>query len=265
MKMDSKPFTTPSYYGAGISLPTPPASILSPSLPHSRFPLAGSLSTTGLGSAVEGYAAAYPTPSATPPSPSPSPRKKSPAKRARRIVQPTVLAPSVWTVHSRVFDEQVSFSRIIPAGTIFLPHHHSDDLSPTLATDGWTRLSPTLLHERPSETSSPSDDIVARAQTARLLVYILDMSSSLQLRATVKLLDQGALLRIYLVPIDLPELATPMLRDRRSVPSATQAMALGEIVCNRVEWADGTLDSNRKAHRLMDEKVRRIPCAPNHL
>lgn len=88
-----------------------------------------------------------------------------------------------------------------------------------------------------------------------MLACVLDMNASLLLRATVKVVDQGALLRIYLVPTDLPELSANMLRDRTRVRMESMETVLGAIECRRIEWVDGILSFDGPAPRLMDEEV----------
>ena len=108
--------------------------------------------------------------------------------------------------------------------------------------------------------SPASTPVKRKAKTSSLLDDVLALQSALLLRATAKTSEgNGVVLRIYLVPLDLPELREEKVwKTRRGKPASSTVLGvLGAIRVEAGEWGSGH-SGEGEVRRLMDEEVRRL-------
>ncbi|GAA6063484.1 hypothetical protein JCM10212_001000 [Sporobolomyces blumeae] len=174
---------------------------------------------------------------------------------------------------SRAFvatEHPIPLERLHPAGTILLPSFLLPHWTTApLAEDGWTAFSKDLVVE-PVSTSPTTARPAKRRKTRtarrpsttdekdksheeKTLARVVECVQAVVLRATVKVVDARAILRIYLVPQDLEDLKLPHFARRPSRRPASVIWPLFTAV-RRVplEW-DGIVDSTGSAPTLVDE------------
>lgn len=139
----------------------------------------------------------------------------------------------------------LSLDRLVAAGTLFL---HDCVLSPAVLSSkleddaGWSlfcpkQLLPLELHTEASTTPSKSRK---KSKTARLLENLTLLCKHLFLRATWRCLEDGKgfLLRIYLIPVDLPgfqsQVIKPAMRMSREKAAEKLSKALREVLAETV-------------------------------
>ncbi|GAA6056120.1 hypothetical protein JCM3770_006004 [Rhodotorula araucariae] len=165
--------------------------------------------------------------------------------------------------------------RLIPVGTIVLAQHRFvPDVSLDEAEDGWTCLSKGMLEaiplepmDDPAEAAPPQPSPAPlrspgngrapapggkkrRASTigGRLskkvklaahphLEALVTLSAAFVLRATVRVIEETALVRVYLIPQDLPELRDPPLGKSRARPPGNSIVTLlSSVRVHQGEW-----------------------------
>ncbi|GAA5943611.1 hypothetical protein JCM1841_004285, partial [Sporobolomyces salmonicolor] len=115
----------------------------------------------------------------------------------------------------------------------------------------------TTLKRKTSGSGSSSPRKKVKLTADPLLDDILSCSAALVLRSTVRMVDNNAVLRIYLIPQDLPELWQPEYAKGRlkRPPSSTVYPVLYSVRSSPSEW-NGAIQSGDVPH-LMDEKDER--------
>ncbi|GAA6012949.1 hypothetical protein JCM10207_008392 [Rhodosporidiobolus poonsookiae] len=175
----------------------------------------------------------------------------------------------------------IPLDRLVPVGTLYLPGLTIDPGAATFtADDGWTPLAretlqtvrptageaeafPAAVPPSPSWSRSPTKS-KARAGTKRrastslqgspaskrmkpsfpsALDALLALTASVGARGTVKETTGGVMVRVYLVPQDLPELADPKHTKgaARWPPASTVFHLLDAIRVDKDEWESGSL------------------------
>ncbi|GAA5928576.1 DEAD/DEAH box helicase [Sporobolomyces koalae] len=180
----------------------------------------------------------------------------------------------------------IALERLFPAGTILLRDYRlrSLDHGQELAADGWIQFAPDLL----CLTTSPESEALlessiadepaqcltrgkkrgrtARGKSAparkkakvvqdRTLDNLVACCQALVCRATVCVTDSTVILRIYLIPEDLPELKRAEYRTgrlKRSSPAIIRTV-LSQIRCSTEEWNGTPPPADVTVPRLLDE------------
>ncbi|GAA5861885.1 hypothetical protein JCM3774_001339 [Rhodotorula dairenensis] len=170
----------------------------------------------------------------------------------------------------------IPLDRLFPAGTVVLRRHvFSPDAEASLAEDGWTRFSESLVCaarvERNGEDElAPLPEVVSapttpskkrrRSSTAGtrsspkrvrlsndpLVDLLVANTASRTISATARATGSDVIVRIYLIPQDLPELLAS--GRRRKTVGATVMNLLGRIRVSESEWAgEVAADDNRSS------------------
>ncbi|GJN89115.1 hypothetical protein Rhopal_002089-T1 [Rhodotorula paludigena] len=183
----------------------------------------------------------------------------------------------------------IPLDRLIPIGTLVLPHHRlNPDVPPQQAEDGWINLSrdtlqaitlvtaepAALVVTPPSPSPSNSRSVAGKkrkastaggssSKKAKLSAHphldaLVALSSAVGARATVRLVGDSALVRVYLVPQDLPELKDAAYKyGRLQRPAGSRILGLLSAVrVSPEEWA-GELSEEGDSPLFMEETDKR--------
>lgn len=176
---------------------------------------------------------------------------------------------------------EIPLDRLFPAGTVVLHRHtFSPDADQSRAEDGWTRFSEGLLRaarpddvdddellplpavvaaapttpskkrRRTSSSSTKSPTKRARLSSDPLVDLLVANSASRTISATALATGSSVIVRIYLIPQDLPELLAS--GRRRKAVGATIMNLLGRIRVAESEWA-GNLVPDGDCNAFLDE------------
>ncbi|BGP47916.1 hypothetical protein JCM10450v2_003781 [Rhodotorula kratochvilovae] len=185
-------------------------------------------------------------------------------------------------------------NQLIPVGTIILPRHRfSADAVLVIAEDGWTCLAKETLEAiplvpatdaveaaplqpRPVAPRPPVKGRAAKgkkrrastaagpsAKKAKLAAHphleaLMTLSFALVLRATVRIVGETAIVRVYLVPQDLPELRSPARGKSRARPPGSSIVALlNEVRVHSGEW-DGVVQIGDLSRLTVEADMRSL-------
>ncbi|GAA5825761.1 hypothetical protein JCM11251_000361 [Rhodosporidiobolus azoricus] len=117
------------------------------------------------------------------------------------------------------------------------------------AKSGTKRKAASSNRSPPAKKAKPSGHAV--------LDSLVSLTSALATRATMRVVGTTAILRVYLVPQDLPELADPAYTRGRTKwpPGSTVFQVLNAIRMSEEEWEGGFVDGD--VPRFMDEQDKR--------
>lgn len=280
----SRRFTTPTPEAAA-SLPTPPprspAEAIEPALPFAEH-LAQTAS----------YNAAFASTSTLTPAPTPA-ALQSPVAVASTSRLPLPRPPPSPT-NPR---PQIPLDLLIPVGSIRLSQYGLAEESELDFAEGWTALAKGLLQrlalpveeaaaalddesvpvvEEPAPPSpvsgkskgegkrkasaSPASPVKKRKTASEdLVAHLIHLQDALVLRATFRVIDsQTVVLRVYLVPSDLPQLGdSEYQKGKRARPAVSVVLKVLDMIDTSEEIWEGDL-SGGEGLRLLDGEVSPI-------
>ncbi|GAA5906076.1 hypothetical protein JCM6882_003552 [Rhodosporidiobolus microsporus] len=228
----------------------------------------------GAAQAMELDETSFPTPAAiAPPS--------SPSRQPDRLLIPLNRLVPVGTVvltahvfsddadHVNAEDGWTIFTKDTLRSTAFPPSAPLEPDAPLASLPSPTTPRPRSLTKGKGKAkagtkrkAAPSAARASPAKKARLsghplLDSLLSLGASLAARATVQVVDSTAIVRVYLVPQDLPELADPAYSrwKTKRPPGSTVFQVLNAVRVSRREWNGEAEDGD--VPRFMDEQDKR--------
>ncbi|GAA5859888.1 hypothetical protein JCM1840_001782 [Sporobolomyces johnsonii] len=178
---------------------------------------------------------------------------------SRELLEPLPpVSPPLDPDLASLFPHLPSAEPVVPASQPLLPPQPPN---PPVGTKKRKRKASvpswTTPKRKASGSGSSSPRKKAKLTTDPLLDNILSCSAALVLRSTVRMVDNDAVLRVYLIPQDLPELWQPEYAKGRlkRPPSSTVYPVLSAVRSSLSEW-NGAIEP-RDVPRLMDETDER--------